>query len=115
MRQAGVIAAAGIVALESRSRLEQDHQTARQLAAGLADIDGVRVAAPGVQTNIVLFRVSAPRFTPQSFTDTLRANGVSVAPFGDARIRAVTHSGVTAVQITAAIAVIRQVIRDGPA
>jgi threonine aldolase len=115
MRQAGVIAAAGIVALDHRDRLAQDHETARQLASGLARIDGIGIVSPTMQTNIVLFRVSDPRFTTESFVGTLRGRGVAVGPFGHDRIRAVTHSGVTAADATAAISVVCQVMRDGPA
>jgi threonine aldolase len=102
MRQAGVIAAAGIVALEEMpAKLADDHALARRLADGLAVIPGVEVAP--VQTNIVLFRVTREGFSAESFVAAARRAGLAVDGFGHSRIRAVTHSGITKEQIDQAV------------
>ena len=108
MRQAGVLAAAGVVALEEMvPRLADDHRNARRLAAGLAALSGVEVdRAP--QTNIVMFRV--PGLAPSDFVTAAGAAGVAVGGFGHRRIRAVTHSGITAADVDAAIEAIAKVL-----
>jgi len=93
MRQAGVIAAAGIVALETMvDRLAEDHDNARLLARGLAQIPGVRLDAASVQTNIVIFTVD----DGAAFRQRLREAGVlASATGGPNRVRMVTHYGIT--------------------
>ncbi len=90
MRQAGVIAAAGIVALQTMvSRLEEDHSNARRLVHGLAHIPGIALPRQEVQTNIVMFDSSAipgPEFTRQ-----MDAHGVRLGYRGGQKFRAVTH------------------------
>jgi threonine aldolase len=116
MRQAGVIAAAGIVALDEMvDRLGEDHAHARRLAAGLATIAGVSADPATVQTNIVLFTVTHPGFTWQSFVAALRGAGVAVDGFGHGRIRAVTHVDVTAADIDRALEVIDGVLTGAAA
>ncbi len=111
MRQAGLIAAAGIVALEEMTdRLADDHALARRLAEGLAELAGVEVAP--VQTNIVLFRVLDERFSPPSFVAAARRGGVAVGEFGHGRIRAVTHADVTASDIDQALESIGRVLEE---
>nr|WP_042178672.1 GntG family PLP-dependent aldolase [Kibdelosporangium sp. MJ126-NF4]CEL13330.1 Low-specificity L-threonine aldolase [Kibdelosporangium sp. MJ126-NF4]CTQ99021.1 Low-specificity L-threonine aldolase (EC 4.1.2.48) [Kibdelosporangium sp. MJ126-NF4] len=114
MRQAGVIAAAGLVALGETSRLAEDHANARSLADGLARIPGVEIDPATVRTNIVLFRVTDPRFTPQSFIDSAWSRGVALTEFGHGRLRAVTHSGVSRQDIPTAVTVVRDLIDGGP-
>lgn len=115
MRQAGIIAAPGIVALERMvGRLTEDHAHARRLAAGLAELPGLAIDPARVQTNIVLFRVTDARFTFPSFLASLRRRGVRMGELGHGRIRAVTHFGITASAIDQAIAAVADVLRDGP-
>ncbi|ATE55698.1 GntG family PLP-dependent aldolase [Actinosynnema pretiosum] len=114
MRQAGVIAAAGIVAIEEAGRLAADHEHARLLAKGLAGIDGVELADPDVPTNMVFFRVTDERFTHRAFVDSAAAKGLALAELGHGRIRAVTHSGVTRADVENAVAVVADVLREGP-
>ncbi len=115
MRQAGIIAAAGIVALEQMvDRLAEDHANARLLAEGLAEIPGIGVDPAAVQTNILFFRVTDPRFTWQSFVESVRRKGLSVAELGHGRIRAVTHSGITAREIQSALEIVSRTMREGP-
>jgi threonine aldolase len=106
MRQAGVLAAAGIVALtEMVDRLAEDHELARILAEGLADIPGVSIDPDRVQTNIVIFKVP----DALRFLDRLRAEGVLGIHFGGQRVRMVTHYGITRANVDAALAAVRRV------
>jgi threonine aldolase len=104
MRQAGVLAAAGLFALEHNTkRLVEDHANAGRLAAGLATLSGVTVPAPP-ETNIVIFQ----RAGAGPWTERLRARGVLVSAFSADTIRAVTHLDVSAADIDAALAVMRE-------
>ncbi|MDN8590637.1 low-specificity L-threonine aldolase [Chryseobacterium mucoviscidosis] len=100
MRQAGIVAAAGLVSLNKMvSRLAVDHSNAKRLAEGLSSIPGIACEPQTVETNIVFFRVTDPRFTWQSFVQKLHQKGVHVDELGHGRIRAVTHVGVNSQQI----------------
>lgn len=108
MRQAGVIAAAGIVALEQMvERLAEDHANAAALAAGLAELPGIQVEAVPVRTNIVYFNVTRPDLTAAGLVARLEEHGVRVLPVGPQRIRAVTNYHVTAGDIRSALAAFR--------
>ncbi len=112
MRQAGVIAAAGIVALtEMVDRLAEDHANARRLAEGLNHIPGIRIDLARVHTNIVYFDV-VNGLTAEEVTERARAAGVLMLPTGPQRIRAVTHYGVEAADIEEALDVIERVMRS---
>jgi threonine aldolase len=112
MRQAGILAAAGIVALtEMRDRLREDHAHARRLAEALAGCDGIEVDPATVETNIVMFRVVHERWAPEDFVAEARARGVAVAKLGHERIRAVTHAWIDAAKIDRAVAVFDEVLR----
>ncbi|HEX8638237.1 MAG TPA: GntG family PLP-dependent aldolase, partial [Pyrinomonadaceae bacterium] len=83
MRQVGVLAAAGIIALEeSPNRLHIDHENARRLAEGAANIKGVSIDAERVQTNIVIFDVSATGKTSAEICAALKENEILASPFG---------------------------------
>jgi threonine aldolase len=120
MRQAGVAAAAGLVALSGGpdgmiDRLAEDHRNARRLAEGLADLDGI--VSPGgiaqptagpldpdrVRTNFVLFQVERDR---RAFLDALRAGNVLMDEYPHGQVRAVTHHGVTDSDVEATIAAV---------
>jgi threonine aldolase len=104
MRQAGIIAAAGIVALEKMiDRLEEDHRNARRLAEGIAKIKGVKVDLKAVQTNMVRFDMSALGVSDQLFVQELRESGVLVSVMGKNSIRMVTHRGIEKIHIEKAI------------
>ncbi len=104
MRQAGVLAAAALYALEHMiERLAEDHDNARLLSAGLCDIEGVRSAQLQVQTNIVLVDIAATGLTAGAFADRLAASGVLCSPFGGSVIRFVTHYGIERADVEAAL------------
>lgn len=99
MRQVGVLAAAGMIALEeSPIRLYEDHENAKRLAIGLADIPGIDIDVESVVTNIVIFDVAKTGNTAEAICDSLRGNGILAIPFGS-RIRMVTHRDVSAADI----------------
>jgi len=113
-RQAGVLAAAGIVALETMvDRMAEDHQNARRLAEGIAAVPGLKVDLKRVQTNIVIFSLDdGARITPQEFVSALAQRGVKLNSIGGRSFRAVTHYGITAEDIEASIAAIQRVMGD---
>lgn len=90
MRQAGVLAAAGLIALERMpARLAEDHANAAFLAAGLAEIAGIAVKAP--ETNIVIFDIGGTGIQAGEFSSRLQARGVLINGIDSRRMRAVTH------------------------
>jgi threonine aldolase len=95
MRQAGVLAAAGIIALEKhRARLTEDHSNARFLAEALGGIPGIRIDPAKVQTNIFMFDVSETGLSSGEFSKRLKAHGVLINPINERQLRIVTHSDV---------------------
>lgn len=111
MRQAGVIAAAGIVALtEMVGRLADDHANARALAVGLAAIPGLGVRLELVQTNIVRFELTSPELSAPDLIGRLRERGVLMGGMGPRTIRAVTHYGIGPSDIERALQAVRDVV-----
>ncbi len=103
MRQAGIIAAAGIVALKTMiSRLKEDHDNARYLAQGLARIPDITIPHPEIQTNIVMFELS-PNVSGSDFIERLNDYGVKVGCHGGQKFRAVTHRMVNTADIDEAL------------
>jgi threonine aldolase len=95
MRQAGILAAAGIVALtEMVDRLADDHSNARVLSEGLGDVDGISLVVHGVQTNMVFFNLVADGITPDELSAALQAEGIKVGHHAGSLFRAVTHHGI---------------------
>ncbi len=110
MRQVGILAAAGLLAIEeSPKRLHEDHANARRLAEGLADIEGISIDPESVVTNIVIFDVSSTGWTPAEICGSLKENGV-LALGWDSVIRMVTHNGISTTDIETTIAAVRQSI-----
>lgn len=110
MRQAGIIAAAGLHALDHNvARLADDHARARRLAEGLSTMPGIEIDLDNVQTNIVFFRVQAPH-DAGSFVAEVLERGVRMSAMGD-RVRAVTHLDVADAGIERALVVIAEVLR----
>jgi len=112
MRQAGVIAAAGIVALERMvDRLAEDHENARILADGIASIPGLATNPELVQTNIVYLDLLDPGFNDDEFKRQLGACGVKLSHTGPARFRMVTHYGIGRDDIDRALAALRRTMQ----
>jgi threonine aldolase len=126
MRQVGVLAAAGLVALSDGpdgtiARLAEDHANARRLADGLAEFPGVRspggIAQPDdgpldpdrAVTNFVLFRVERDR---AAFLAAMERRGVLLVPYAHGQIRAVTHLGVTAGDVDRVVAAAAEALRE---
>jgi threonine aldolase len=112
MRQAGIIAAAGMVALDTMiDRIREDHDNAARLAQGIARINGLSIDLARVQTNIVYFDVTAKGLDAEGLAKKLGARGVRVLSTGPARLRAVTHYGITADDIDQALSTLADAIR----
>lgn len=110
MRQCGIIAAAGIEALETMvERLAQDHDNARRLADGIARIEGLSIEPERVQTNIVYFDVVGETMSAERLAAKLGDKGVKILQLGPSRLRAVTHYGIGAEDIDLTLAAIEQV------
>jgi threonine aldolase len=108
MRQAGIIAAGALYALEHhRARLAEDHSSARRLAEGIAGLPGVEFDPATVETNIVIFRATA--MPPAQWVARLKSAGVLVLAGGPDTVRAVTHLDVSAAQIDEGVAAFRRV------
>jgi threonine aldolase len=111
MRQAGVLAAAGIVALEHMvDRLQEDHDNARILAEGIAGIPGLGLDPDSVQTNIVFFDFLDRCMTPDQFCEKLKQQGVLMLALGRGRVRAVTHYGIERADVERAVQVVHSVM-----
>src|SRR3546814_4021632 len=102
MRQAGIIAAAGIYALEHNvERLAEDHANARLFAESLRNLPGIKVDPQEVETNIVFFDIAGTGMTADPFCDALKKRGIDLGGAGT-RIRIVTHLDVSREDIMAA-------------
>jgi len=114
MRQAGVLAASGIVALETMTeRLAEDHATAQQLAIGLAGLPGILLDLKRVQTNIVIIEMAPGAISPAALVVRLATRGVKLGAIGGRRLRAVTHCDVSPESIEYAVSVIRDALEAG--
>ena len=111
MRQAGIIAAAGVYALQHHvERLVDDHAHANMLAQALAELPAVRLNPADVETNIVIVDVSATGRSATAIAEQLQKEGVRVSVMGRTKLRAVTHLDVSRQDITRAIDVFRSVL-----
>jgi threonine aldolase len=112
MRQAGVLAAAGIVALETMvDRLVEDHANARCLAEGLARLPGIVLDPAHIQTNIVIFDLAHGAPSAAELTGAMAQRGVKMGAVSARRVRAVTHYGVEAEDVALALEVCGQVLQ----
>ena len=111
MRQAGVLAAAGIIALtEMTGRLAEDHANARKLADGLAEINGLVIDPACIKTNIVFFETTADGFPAEELENRLERAGVRILALGPRRMRAVTHYHITSKEIDHVLLVVNEVV-----
>jgi threonine aldolase len=111
MRQVGVIAAAGLVALEKMTaRLEEDHANARLIARGLAEIPGVKIDPERVQTNIVIFDIAETGKDTTELSASLKERGVLANGINPREMRIVTHKDVSRSDCESALGAIKTVL-----
>jgi threonine aldolase len=111
MRQVGILAAAGIYALDHHiERLKEDHGNAKRLALGLSEIQGVSIEPEHVETNIVIFDIAERGMTAAQVRDEMKKKGVLIHPFGKTLIRLVTHLDVSKENIEGALKAFRKVL-----
>ncbi|HKJ58666.1 MAG TPA: GntG family PLP-dependent aldolase [Halobacteriales archaeon] len=108
MRQAGVIAAPGLLALGNVDRLAEDHENAARLADGLSGVEGLSVTPP--ETNIVLVDVADLDMSGGAFADAIEAEGVLASAFDESTVRFCTHLDVDGGDVEAAIDGIRRAV-----
>jgi len=112
LRQAGIIAAPGIVALETMvDRLVEDHDNAKRLAEGLGNISGLEIENV-VETNIVVVNVKNLNITAAQFVDMLKDNGILANTFSNDSIRLVTHFDVSLAEIERAIEKVQSIVNE---
>jgi threonine aldolase len=110
MRQAGILAAAGIYALEHHiDRLVDDHRNARRMAEALSQLSGISLNPAHVQTNILVMDIGPSGLAPAEAAKLLREHNTLVLPFGPTHLRAVTHLDVDADDIDRAIGAFQRV------
>ena len=113
-RQAGVIAAGALYALEHHvDRLADDHANAQRLAEGVRGIEGLQLDPDRVDTNMIFFRVDPAWGTARQFSQALRQRGLLMLPTAPTKIRAVTHLDVNPDHVERAIAILQEVARGG--
>ncbi|MGD9677250.1 MAG: low-specificity L-threonine aldolase [Vulcanibacillus sp.] len=112
MRQAGIIAAPGIIALTKMvDRLSEDHKLAKQLAIGLADIEGISIDLDKVQTNIVIINVESLGVTANKLTALLKENNILTSVFDEYLIRLTTHREINESDIDYTLEKTREIVR----
>ncbi len=113
MRQAGIIAAPGLVALDKMiDRLTDDHANARRLAEGIASIPGLSIDLSLVKTNIVYFDVAKDNVSVDQIKAGLEKKGIRALPTGPTRFRMVTHYGIEAEDIDKALSVLSAIMSE---
>lgn len=113
MRQAGIIAAPGIIALEKMiDRLEEDHKNARLLAEGIAKVDGLAINLGIVQTNMVHFDVGELGISANQFISELEENGVLALTLAKNKIRMVTHRGIEREHIEKTLSILESIVKE---
>lgn len=112
MRQAGILAAAGLIALEKMpARLHEDHANARFLAAELAKLPGLKIDPKSVQTNILIVDISATGIGASDFTRRLAEKGLLIGSVNNEIVRFVTHMDVNRVACERAVTIVAEVLK----
>jgi len=110
MRQAGVVAAAGVIALQEMvERLEIDHRNAKKLGKGLSKIPGYDIDLETVQTNMVYVNVSNLGLSTDDFLDLLEKNGITATPHYPTSVRFVTHRHITSAHIEKVLSIVKKI------
>lgn len=113
MRQAGIIAAPGIVALDKMvKRLTDDHKNARLLAEGISQIPGLLIEPKSIHTNIVYFGVEQTKITADEMVARLAEKGVQTLSTGPGRFRMVTHHGIESEDIERTLKALREIMEQ---
>ena len=113
MRQCGIIAAAGITALEQMTeRLTEDHANARRLAEGIAEIPGLSLDLVRVQTNIIYFNLASKRLSAGILVKRLADKGIKILNLGPSLLRAVTHYGISSEDIDLTLTALSKVMEE---
>ena len=113
MRQVGIIAAAGIYAIENNfNRIIEDHRNAKALAEDLAKIPKISVDLESVQTNIVVIDIKESGMEVGDALDKLKEKGLLAVPFGKNKIRCVTHLDVNRDDVYKALEVFKRVFEN---
>lgn len=113
MRQAGIIAAPGIIALKKMiNRLKEDHINARKLAKGIDQIPGLEIELERVQTNILYFDLVNERKKPDKFVTSMAEKGIKFLRTGPARFRMVTHYGIRDGHIATTLKILRNEMKN---
>ena len=111
MRQAGILAAAGIVALENMTeRIADDHQNARALAEGISDIKGISIDLDKIQTNIIYFSLDHPKIESSLFLDKMCEKNIHFFELGPSWYRLVTHNGISKDDVSNVVEEFRQLL-----
>ena len=114
MRQAGIVAAAAIYALEHNvDRLAEDHANAKAFAEALAQIEGIKVDLPAIETNLVFFEVAKELGNAGQLSAALREQGVRIGGMGPQTLRGCTHLDVNREHVLQAAAAIRECVQAG--
>ncbi|MDM8537756.1 low-specificity L-threonine aldolase [Desulfobacterales bacterium HSG17] len=112
MRQAGILAAAGIISLnEMTKRLHEDHENAGKLAQGLANIDGLSVDLENIKTNIVFFDLVKDELTTETLVSRMEEKGVRILALGPKKLRAVTHYHIKSQDIDYALETVNNILK----
>lgn len=112
MRQVGILAAAGIVALDEMvDRLAEDHENAHVIAENLALIDGIRIDPEKVRTNVVIFEITKPKMTSHQLVTDLQDKEILSNPVDETKIRLLTHHDVSRKDCLQACETIGQLLR----
>jgi threonine aldolase len=113
MRQAGIIAAAGIIAIEKMvDRLKDDHANARLLAKGLAKVDGIAIDPTQIETNIVIYDVTGLGIDSRTWIRELNRHGIKAGSQEGGRVRMVTHRGIEKEDIEYTLTAADQIAKD---
>ena len=96
MRQAGILAAAGVVAIDIMSaKIIEDHLNAKALAVGIAKIDGIIIETEKIKTNIIYFKLDHPKINSKSLLNIMSKKNIRFFELGPNWFRLVTHSGIS--------------------